>query len=225
MITKGISPYRNEVMTLDDGTGYSSLILNGFKYVNGSSSEGMADGWLGSNKNNEIHSEKYLDGVLNSKVAKLLNIKLNSGSIQKIRKDVRVNCAGIKTNCDLLKGPCLFDIINDPCEENNLYMADTHKSDLQTITNEFNERLKKVVPSRRKKSGKFCAFFKISKLNNKLKLYLMFSDPRCNPANFNNTWHFWQPDVVPNGTRKVQRESKILVFMSIVVGLVMAFRR
>lgn len=153
---KGVSPFRNEIMTVDDVTGYGSLILNEFKFVNGSSSDGLADGWLGSNNNSDIQGEKYIEGVLNSKVGKTLHLKLRTVYIQKNREKANVKCLGVHNECDLVNAPCLFDILNDPCEENNL--ADSLQSQMELMTREFNERLKRVVPARSKKSGKKLTF-------------------------------------------------------------------
>lgn len=153
VITKGSSSFRSEIITIDDVFGYSSFIMNGYKLVNGSSSAGLADGWLGSNNNSDINSSQYINGVLSSKVAQSLNkfLTLEANKIHKVREDAKVKCLGIKNECDLLKAPCLFDIVNDPCEENNL--AFTQKSTVEFLTSEFEERLKTLVPARRRTRG------------------------------------------------------------------------
>lgn len=154
MITTGSSSLRNEVITIDDVFGYSSFIMNGFKYVNGSTSEGQSDVWLGSNNNSDINAASYIDGVYNSKAAVALRYfhgPLRSESIKALRLNLKVQCAGIKQNCNKMEGPCLFDIINDPCEENNLAAA--NPTLMEEMSKTFNERLKTLVPARRKTRG------------------------------------------------------------------------
>lgn len=155
MITSGSVSLRNEVITIDDVFGYSSFIFNGIKYVNGSSSNGQADTWLGSNNNSDINASGYVDEVFNSKAAKALrnfHETLTSASIKELRSNLKVECAGIKHECNLLEAPCLFDIQNDPCEENNLAAANPVM--MEEMTKTFNERLKTLVPARRKTRGK-----------------------------------------------------------------------
>lgn len=154
MITSGSSPFRNEIVTIDDVLGYSSLILNGYKFVNGSSSNGASEEFLGSNNNSDINASSYFDGVSNSKAAIALrnfNGPLLSTSTEALRSNLKVKCAGIYRECNLMEAPCLFDFLSDPCEENNLAALNPNLMD--AMTNAFNERLKTIVPARRKTRG------------------------------------------------------------------------
>lgn len=148
MVKTDERPYRNEVEVFEDFYGISSLILDGFKIVNGTALEKRADGWLGTNDHPNLNNEKYFDEVLNSKVAKSLK-KFSSGlrelDMKKMREEVRVKCLGIKTKCDPDEAPCLFDIINDPCEENNL--AKNHPELLKEMWTEVERRAKFVQKS------------------------------------------------------------------------------
>jgi hypothetical protein len=169
MIVSNKEPFRNEIITVDDIFGYSSYILNGFKLVNGSSSAGLDDGWLGSNNNSKINSLEYIDQVLNSKVTKILknfNNPLQPNDIEDIRNRATIKCSGTHTDCDLQAGPCLFDIIHDPCEERNL--ARPENSFMKIMQEIFYIELQNLVPSHRKPP-----------------------DSRCDPINFNHTWSWW----------------------------------
>lgn len=168
MIVNNKGSFRNEIITIDDIFGYSSFILNGFKLVNGSSSAGLDDGWLGSNNNSKINSLEYLNNVLNSKVSIILKKcnNLQPNDVENIRKRATIQCSGIHTDCDLLNGPCLFDIVHDPCEERNL--ARPENVFMKIMQEIFYTELQHLIASHRKPS-----------------------DSRCDPINFNNTWSWW----------------------------------
>ncbi|KAG5683759.1 hypothetical protein PVAND_013024 [Polypedilum vanderplanki] len=168
MLMNDRPPYRDEVLTIDDIFGYSSYIRGDFKLVNGSSSEdGIADKWLGSNNNTNVNAAKYLSNVLNSKVAISLQFPLTERKISSLRKKTVVKCGNnVANNCNLLKGPCLFNIINDPCEKVNL--ATTQKAKMTSMLLRFNQKLKTVVPALRKPPN-----------------------PNCDPIFFNLTWTNW----------------------------------
>jgi hypothetical protein len=150
---------------------YSSIIFDGFKLVNGSWKNGIYDGWLGVNRNCDNDFRSYEKNVRNSLTWKAIDSPKTSFTIQKVKFFSKINCRYVGKNnpCNLLKAPCLYDIINDPCELNDL------SSTLPRLFNDFKNRLdyieRNVVPSRRKPS-----------------------DPRSDPINFNYTWHWWQED-------------------------------
>mgnify|MGYP003449477634 CR=1 FL=1 len=82
-----------------------------------------ADGWFGhSNSSNPMTNDQYIKAVQTSTVAVNINKckALKAKTINKIRSQSKVKCLGIKTPCNTLVAPCLFDIEKDPCEENNL---------------------------------------------------------------------------------------------------------
>ncbi|KAG5680269.1 hypothetical protein PVAND_009788 [Polypedilum vanderplanki] len=170
MIMNDMPPYRDEIVTVDDVSGYGSYIYSIFKLVNGSSSNGRADGWIGSNNNSDVNKDDYITGVLNSDVAQILKNYENPlipEEILEIRENATVKCSGIISDCDLLRGPCLFDISRDPCEEKNL--EPTNPLLFDAMLKLYHSSLKKLVPSHKKPL-----------------------DPQCDPANFNFTWKWWE---------------------------------
>ena len=176
MINYGGISSRQEVINVDDVMGYGSLIYFSMKFVNGSSEDGIYDGWLSStNDNGYIDPIRYANNILNSTVSRaIFSIQKNNLSVDKIlnlRKSAGVKCTnGINKNpCDLQKGPCLFNIYEDPCEENNL--ADTMPFVKASMQRRYNERMRSVVPTRRKPS-----------------------DPACDPINFALNWNWWQAE-------------------------------
>lgn len=174
MLLNEMPPFRNEVLTIDDIFGYSSYIQGDFKLVNGSSSENsVADRWLGSNNNTNVNAFCYMKNVLQSSAAKALYYPLRARKILGLRKRATVRCRNFRPNeCDLLKGPCLFNIISDPCEKVNLAASESKL--MSEMVESFNNHLKTVAPSLR-----------------------MPADPNCNPKFFNYTWTHWA-DYPPN---------------------------
>jgi hypothetical protein len=157
VIANGTSSIRNEIVTIDD-TGFSSFIRNGWKLVNGTLSRGVADIWLGTNNNSDINSSQYVDGVLNSQVAQSLKsfLNLEATKIEAMRQEMKVKCAGVKNECNIVAGPCLFDINNDPCEENNLATIEPYM--MKIMTEKFEIRLNSSVKSRVVPAGKSLNF-------------------------------------------------------------------
>lgn len=166
-------PFRNEVVTIDDVNQYSSFIFQGTKLVNGTYApfKGMIDSWIGSNNNSDINASKYIKGVLNSKVARAINSissPLEPKNIRKLRQNAAIDCGNnVSNNCDLFKSPCIYDIVNDPCERVNL--ATSNPTLFNMMLQLFDDKLKTVVPSLRKPG-----------------------DPAADPKYFNYTWNWWQ---------------------------------
>ncbi|KAG5680743.1 hypothetical protein PVAND_010232 [Polypedilum vanderplanki] len=162
---------RNELLTVDDVLGYSSYIFYGLKIVNGSSTNGKSDGFLGSNNNSDYDIKNYIKNVRNSRVSTYLKNSMSDYGIERLRESIKVQCSNSvhKNPCDLLKAPCLFDLNNDPCEENNI--AEKYPIIFKPLFSRYKNALTSIVQTRRKPS-----------------------DPQCDPANFNFTWNWWQQD-------------------------------
>jgi hypothetical protein len=113
---------RKEVLgNIDDIVGYSSYIEYGWKYVNGTTGKGEYDGHYGKiPQGNGITDTEYLKRVLGSEVGQFVN--LTEEHILRNRKAATIHCMekAPLDHCYPLEGPCLFDIISDPCERNNV---------------------------------------------------------------------------------------------------------
>lgn len=184
------SPRNNVLSNYDIDIPYVSYIKDQWKYVNGTTSYGKYDSWLDDIDHTEKHEsfQMYGESVLNSVAGKILSLyskshvlfreeeKISSTEIEQLRLETQVKCEKEQTSdailipCYPLDGPCLFDIVEDPCERNNIAL-----SNLQ-IVQEMEQEIKKFSES---------AVLPRNKP----------SDPRSNPINFNNTWTWWYDEL------------------------------
>lgn len=179
MIRNNVNSPRNEVINLDNIAGFGSLIQGSLKYLTGTTMLGIFDGSLSSK------SHKSMDGfvgynqrVWNSKtqlaMQKIRSFVLNLIEVAYVRQRLAHSCNSRLLNvpCKPLVAPCLFDIINDPCEQNNLANSRDYRVRFEIIKSRYEEILKTAVPSQRKPA-----------------------DAACDPRNFNNTWTWWQGEL------------------------------
>ena len=176
-INNGGQAARSEVANIDDVMRYGSYISFNYKLVSGSSSAGAYDNWLTSdNKKENIQPVNYAVNVLSSTVSRaILSVqkknRLTIDKIHTLREAATVTCTPKpqENACDLTKDPCLFDIIADPCERNNL--ASSRRLIFEAMKEKYERIRKSVVPTRRKPD-----------------------DPACDPSHFDNNWNWWQAD-------------------------------
>lgn len=160
--------------------GFGSRIAYNFKFVNGSSSAGQFDGFLATKSTNGDNNpsdyvRKVLDSLTTQGIEAVLprNQRLTSEKIFEVRRKSVVQCQNsvVKTACDLTKAPCLFDLSNDPCEENNLAGNAAYSFIYQLMKKNYDEIVRNVVPSRRRPAER-----------------------AADPSNFNGVWNWWQQD-------------------------------
>jgi arylsulfatase B len=179
MLKNGFSAPRYEIPNIDNIFGFGSLIYKNYKFVNGTLQNGKLDGWLSERNTRPFDNNvSYLLKVLSSTTHQAMlknphwNLQYNLLRLRKMRNNAKVNCSirRKKFPCDLTKAPCLFNIFEDPCEENNI--AEFLPQRFEEIKKLYLDKLNEVVPSLRVKE-----------------------DPACNPLYFNNTWTWWQGEL------------------------------
>lgn len=171
---------RTEIVNIDDVLKFSSYISWPYKIVQGTLADGAYDGWLSSRSSSNISNNfdmvSYAINVISSVasrailgIQKLNRLKLDT--IFNMQWLATVTCSKntAKSLCNLKKAPCLFNIFEDPCEENNL--ANVHPVVMKRLLLNLEKWNQRVVPSNRKSP-----------------------DNACDPSNFNMTWNWWQPD-------------------------------
>lgn len=128
-----INPRKSILHNIDEIFGYSSYQKNSWKYVNGSTLNGIYDNWLGVDSSSENGDPLiYESEVINSDAGKALNKYSQLGCkgffcnlrMRDLRFRSRVSCGratikNSKYDCNY-KEPCLFNLISDPCERVNL---------------------------------------------------------------------------------------------------------
>jgi hypothetical protein len=143
---------RNTVEVIGQGAYfYSAVIKNEFKYVNGSNWGGKWNEWYGVNQNVNVNSDKYEENLRNSETWKAIGKNVSERKIKKFRENAKVTCAYEKevSRCDVTKAPCLFNILEDPCEQNNLANDAKYAEILQDMKNYHDQVAAGVVPARR----------------------------------------------------------------------------
>ena len=196
-ISSGASTPRKEILyNIENIRGFSGLMSDGWKIVNGTDNIDYAT-YMGSSGNGNFSFDRYVNSVLDSDASKALN-KLDSRKIRSLIEEATVKCNRSLnvTPCNPLAAVCLFNIVEDPCESNNLAAIFPEKTNF--LRSKLNAYVKTIVPSRRR-----------------------FTDVNCDPENFNNTWNWWQDDssdvVLENFYNKHEFLLSFLSFMLLAV--------
>lgn len=161
---------RHELLyNIENIVGYSAIVHEGWKLLNGTENMNNAK-WLGDSgrSNINVSFENYFNEMLASKASKSLP-QLISQDVKVLRSESTVECELNKFSvaCEPLKEPCLFNIIEDPCEQNNL--ATSHPLKVDFLLSKLGKHIDLLVPNVR-----------------------VARDPNCDPGRFNNTWTWWQ---------------------------------
>ncbi|XP_005176719.1 arylsulfatase B [Musca domestica] len=207
----GYESVEREIMhNIDEIFNYEVYAKGKWKFVNGTTVEGRYDGWLSQRPNDssqiDPRFEHYEDLVKQSPVWKHLHAITGDKPIQLLehREHAVVKClyedATLGVACNPLEAPCLFDLDVDPCEQNNLY----EKMKNSTIFGDIMERI---------------AYFRehAHPINNKP------ADYRCNPADFNYEWTWWEDVLEGNGGRGVKGKFSFLELLGL-TGLLVVLR-
>lgn len=169
-------------MSLDNVDGYAGIISDNWKFVNGTTMDGIYDKYLGEIQELSMLPDSYSKLVLSSRVGKALaepnasksqKINLTLAKIQNLRKKAQISCNEANNPiepCNPLKSPCLFDIIADPCERKNL--AKLFPETVRKLTQRMNDLVRTAAPARR----------------------IPFSDPECDPNKHKGSWDWWVAD-------------------------------
>lgn len=189
------SPRKDVLCHYDQAVPYKSYISGRYKYVSGSTYNGQYDYWIHFNnetEENEYFRQNYASEILASDVGRALakfvetpaksKVAISHDEINEIRRKARVNCKGkmppstehSSAVCDAVVAPCLFDLLDDPCETTNL--ASTMPTLLSQLEREVNY-YGGIAKQPRNKAG----------------------DPNSNPAFYNGTWTWWYDDITNNG--------------------------
>ncbi|EEB20452.1 arylsulfatase B precursor, putative [Pediculus humanus corporis] len=173
------SPRKEVFNNYDEIENYSSLMIDSWKYVEGTAQEGKADYWFEEPSRNNCSEYR----VSNEDIFRLRRdstIICDNPTFSSSLSITRNNHTDVKNKtkyvltCDpLLKRFCLFNLNDDPCERLNL--ADVFPDVVKRIKNRLLELKKSVVKPLNKPE-----------------------DPYSNPMFYNGTWVNWKDDIKPN---------------------------
>lgn len=200
---------REIVHNIDDIFQYEVYSKGKWKYINGTTQEGLYDDWLSQRSLNDTaridpRSPIYEQLVKSSPVWQELH-KLTSSAnlnIKQLRDAASVHCLYNDSTqgvaCNPLESPCLFDLDTDPCEQQNLYEKYTNSK----ILNDMLERLE---------------YFRehAHAINNKP------ADYRCDPAAFDGEWTWWEDILEGNAAAGLTAFGIVNVFFITSITLVL----
>ncbi|XP_049292803.1 arylsulfatase B-like isoform X1 [Anopheles funestus] len=197
------NPRQKLMNNLDEIFGYTSYVENGFKYINGTTQDGLNDEWYGETDplDKLPGDDQYLSAVMSTGIARAG--KLDEKLISYLRRHAKVNCGNAISNkpCNPLIKPCLFDIINDPCEMHDL--ADEHPKKLREIRQHLEHYRLRAAPPRNRPH-----------------------DPAADPTKFGGVWNWWrtdpaktskQHDEIPPPSHSLSKDTQLFVIIPIVV--------
>lgn len=192
------SPRKDVLCHYDQAVPYKSYVSGNYKYVSGSPYNGKYDYWIrfdNETEENEYFKQNYASEIIASDVGRALakfvespvktnykpRLAISHDEINEIRSKARITCKG-KTPpsndssavCDAVAAPCLFDLLNDPCETTNL--APTMPRLVSQLEREVNY-YGRIAKEPRNKAG----------------------DPNSNPAFYNGTWTWWYDEIKNDG--------------------------
>ncbi|XP_062711801.1 arylsulfatase B-like isoform X1 [Aedes albopictus] len=192
---------RNVVMNnIDELHQYSSYSRGGWKYVNGTSWEGKLDNWMGElDGEDELSEEEYVVRLAGSVVGRMMPLDLEH--VARLRRDATVECEveGVGKACNPKKSACLFNLLEDPCERNNV--ASEHLDILEELRAEVQRYRQTAVEPRNKPA-----------------------DPRSDPGFYNNTWTWWL-DEIDSQSSMYMFPLLIIVISVALVALLLLFLR
>ncbi|XP_058124599.1 arylsulfatase B-like [Anopheles coustani] len=198
------NPRQRLMNNLDEIFAYTSYMEDGLKYVNGSTLGGANDLWYG--ETDELDKlptdEEYLASVMSTPIARAAN--LDAKVISYLRQHAQINCGNEVSGkvCNPLVKPCLFDIINDPCE-------------MHDISDECPTRLREIQ--------QHVEYYRIRAAKPRNKPH----DSAADPSNFGGIWNWWRTDEsrqmndesheMPPPPHPLSKDTQLFVIIPIVV--------
>ncbi|KAM0735511.1 Arylsulfatase J [Formica fusca] len=135
------SPRANILHNIDDIYGVSAITVGDWKLIQGSTYKGAWDGWYGPSGREWIYDA---DGVISSTAGRAVTsvgLSVTTEIIWFLRENAMIKCPPKNDSlpiCKPLEEPCLFNVYQDPCEDNNLVKQ------FPTIVRKLQEELKKI---------------------------------------------------------------------------------
>ncbi|XP_017766449.1 PREDICTED: arylsulfatase J [Eufriesea mexicana] len=141
------SPRNSVLHNIDDIFGVAAITVGHWKYVQGSTYNGQWDGWYGPSGRKLVYDVGGVVGSMAGRAVASVGFNLSAEAIRSLRDKAKVNCAEKNESlpvCKPLEAPCLFNVLTDPCEDNNV--IDEYPSVLPAILEELRRLNATAVP-------------------------------------------------------------------------------
>uniref|UniRef100_A0A336MNQ6 CSON003548 protein n=1 Tax=Culicoides sonorensis TaxID=179676 RepID=A0A336MNQ6_CULSO len=117
------SPRTETLLNIDPTWKMKAMVVGDFKVVQGTNFQGKWDHWYGPAGDRDPNNYK-IDQITSSYSGITLNelgFLPDEEKIRQLRIDAIIGCANAtQVKCNIKNGPCLFNVVEDPCEKINL---------------------------------------------------------------------------------------------------------
>ena len=163
------NPRQHLLHNIDDILNVWALRDGNYKLISGSTMNGQFDNWfLPPGETNETNVIQFDHNRLEYKQCIVHQVLTQMNFTVKPVKPILLKCdPSHQTECRPLEKPCLFDVVSDPCEYNNLY-----------------EQNPKIVESMLKLLSQYNS--------SAVEPIVRTIDPKANPVFHNYRWDIWQ---------------------------------
>ncbi|XP_070150541.1 arylsulfatase B [Polyergus mexicanus] len=135
------SPRANILHNIDDIYGVSAITIGDWKLIQGSTYKGAWDGWYGPSGREWIYDTDGVIGSTAGRAVTSVGLSVTTEIVWFLRENAMIKCPPKNDSlpiCKPLEEPCLFNVYQDPCEDNNLVRQ------FPTIVRKLQEELKKI---------------------------------------------------------------------------------
>ncbi|XP_052873087.1 arylsulfatase B-like [Anopheles cruzii] len=194
----GLGPRSVVMNNVEDRCNYSSYTKRGWKYVSGSCADGQYDGWLGElPDHDQLPEQQYFDLLMApDTLGQVLRLP-PPDKVRSLRATSTLQCqnaAEPDRPCEPLVAPCLFNLLEDPCERRNI--AQQHPAIVDELYADVLYYRRHSVRPRNQPP-----------------------DSRSDPASYNYTWTWWQDEL----DARMVRSPSILPMLLAAAALAIVF--
>ncbi|XP_012174370.1 arylsulfatase J [Bombus terrestris] len=135
------SPRKMVLHNIDDIFGVAGITYGDWKYIQGSTYNGQWDGWYGPSGREWVYDIGGVIGSTAGRAVASVGLALSADAIRRLREDAMIKCPPKNDSlplCKPLEAPCLFNVQQDPCEDNNLI------NKYPSLVTELQDKLRKL---------------------------------------------------------------------------------
>ncbi|XP_074032233.1 arylsulfatase B isoform X2 [Leptinotarsa decemlineata] len=139
---------RTDVLhNIDDIYGNAALTVGPWKLIKGTTYDGTWDSWYGPSGRDYNYSLSLIENSAAGQALRAINKSASRLKMEALRGEATIDCTppvNSTGNCYPLESSCLFNILTDPCETNNL--ANEYPHILQSMEGVLERYNKTAVP-------------------------------------------------------------------------------